>query len=149
MTFKRPDRPRREREDTFDGFTPKARPTAPSVMATALHERPPTPAKAKVQGRKVQAIRDAARDEPCTMEFDDVCNRDPATSVWAHWPGLDGDRGMGIKSIDLAGAIACSACHDVLDGRTRVCWLDRIDIDRAFLRGHLKSLLVLARKGLL
>ena len=97
-----------------------------------------------------QAIRDSARGAECSMRIFEVCNRDPATSVWAHWPGLDGGRGMGVKSIDLAGCVACSACHDVLDGRApRPIWMSREAVELAFLRAHLRSLVMLVRRGLI
>lgn len=140
--------PRPDRSAEFASWTTKPRP--PAQMAQALHAEPPRPAAAKEQGRRDQRIRNAARGQPCTLQIDGICNSDPATSVWAHWPGHDGGRGMGIKSLDLAGAVACSACHDVLDGRApRPPGLTLDAVHLAFLRGHLKSLGLLARLGLL
>ncbi len=78
-----------------------------------------------------------------------VCNHDSATTVWSHWPGLAGGRGMGLKSNDLCGAYACSACHDVVDmrsdppeGMTR----QAVEID--WHEGHLRSLVRLCEKGI-
>lgn len=42
------------------------------------------------------------------------CNWRPETVVLAHLSG----GGMGRKAPDLHGAFCCSACHDVLDGRS-------------------------------
>ena len=149
LPSRRRDRaPKPDRSDEFRSFSP--RPRAPAVMAVDLHARKPNPVGPKVQGRVDKRIRDAANGEPCSLQIDGVCNGDPATSVWAHWPGLDGDRGMGIKSLDLAGSVACSACHDVLDGRApRPTGLTLDAVHLAFLRGHLRSLVMLGRKGLL
>lgn len=67
-----------------------------------------------------------------------------------HWPGLDGGRGLGIKSLDLAGAICCSACHDVIDGRAPLpAGATRESVEIDWHRGHLRSLVLLAQKGLL
>ncbi len=104
----------------------------------------------KTPDRKSQAIRDAARDEECTVRIVGACNFDPATSVWSHAPWLDGDRGMQIKSLDLNGAIACSACHDLIDGRTKHLppGASKQSIELDWHRGHLRSLVRLRQKGL-
>ena len=43
-----------------------------------------------------------------------VCNHDPETTVLAHYRML-GISGLGIKSPDLIGSWACSACHQFVD----------------------------------
>lgn len=149
--------PKRDRGDEFADFTPRPRAPAkgsPELKAAldSIATLPVTPRKPapKVQGRKQQAIRDAAQGEPCTVRLVGVCNHRPETSVWAHWPGLDGDRGMGLKSIDLAGAIACFSCHDVIDMRAKAPdGMTREQVELAFFRGHLRSLVRLKQKGLL
>lgn len=45
-----------------------------------------------------------------------VCNFDETTTVLAH-VRRGGVAGMGQKPPDLCGVWACSACHDVIDGR--------------------------------
>ena len=56
------------------------------------------------------------------------CNRDTRTTVLAHYP-LSGYAGMGQKPDDWSfGAWACSACHDLVDGRVKS------DHDKAVLR---------------
>jgi hypothetical protein len=62
-------------------------------------------------------LRDAARGEPCMIRSP-VCNYDPLTTVLAHYR-MNGISGIGLKSPDLIGAWACSACHDLVDGRTK------------------------------
>ena len=64
---------------------------------------------------RAKALTKAARDQDCTLMLDNVCNGDPATTVFAHFN--DGFQGMGIKANDTSGCFACSSCHDVIDGR--------------------------------
>jgi len=64
---------------------------------------------------KSNALRQAARGQKCTFAIAGVCNNDNSTTVLAHLPDESG--GMGKKSDDISGAFACSACHDVIDGR--------------------------------
>lgn len=64
-------------------------------------------------------LRDKARGEPCQIRIPGVCNGDPETSVLAHYR-LAGLCGAGQKPPDVCASIACSACHDVVDGRVDV-----------------------------
>lgn len=125
----------------------------PRARMAQLHSAPPTqlvPALLKTPGRARQSIRDSARDEPCLVRLPGVCNHDPATTVLSHWPGLAGGRGMGLKSLDLAGAFTCCACHDLIDGRTRrPPGMSRDEVTIAWFLGHLRTLERLAQKGLL
>jgi hypothetical protein len=59
-------------------------------------------------------LRKLARGQQCLIRLSGVCNHDPATTVLAH-ARLQGISGMGIKSPDLLGAWACSACHAYVD----------------------------------
>lgn len=63
-----------------------------------------------------QKLRDSARGKDCTLRIPGVCNFNPETTVLAHLPC--GQKGMGMKGPDLVAVFACSACHDLLDGRT-------------------------------
>jgi hypothetical protein len=111
---------------------------------------PAPPALQKVPGKVQQAIRDSARGEECTVRLSGVCNSDPRTVVWSHYPGHAGDRGMATKSLDLCGCYACSACHDVVDLRMHgPAWMTRDDVMLAWHEGHIRSLVRLAQKGLL
>lgn len=155
-SFKRkapPAAPRRDRSDEFASVVIE-RPTnvrmaTPASIAAVRATAPVPQAKLPRKARTVQAIRDAANGQPCEMRLMGVPFCDTATTVWAHWPGLDGDRGMGIKSLDLCGVFACAACHDVLDGRAPPpAGLTRDEVVLAFLFGHMRSLVALARKGI-
>ena len=57
-------------------------------------------------------LRKDAQGKDCQIRGP-TCNHDPATTVLAHIGG----GGMGRKQHDLFGAWACSACHDMVDGR--------------------------------
>lgn len=70
----------------------------------------PTPIKSK-------HVRDAARNQPCTLQIVNVCNGQWDTTVLAHLP--DESHGMARKSDDLSACFACDACHSVIDGRAK------------------------------
>lgn len=93
-----------------------------------------------------QALRDSAEGEACTVRLPGVCNFDPATSVLAHLPF--GGRGTALKASDLHSAVACSACHDVIDGRVR-SELSREEIYECCLRGNAETQELWVGKGLL
>lgn len=152
LTTKRP--PKRTRQEACAALVASSqRPIGRATMATpaSLGARPaavaPAPKLPRAQ-RTDQAIRDSARDEECHVRLPAVCNGRRDTTVWSHWPGLDGDRGMGIKALDLCGAYTCAACHDAIDGRAQTPHT-RTAIEREWMRGHLRSLVTLARKGLI
>lgn len=63
-------------------------------------------------------LRKYAKGKPCQIRVPNHCNGNPETSVWCH-VRIIGISGAGLKAPDLLGAIGCSACHDVVDGRTK------------------------------
>ncbi|MBL5898554.1 DUF1364 domain-containing protein [Lelliottia amnigena] len=65
--------------------------------------------------RKVN-LRKEARDRECQVRIPGYCNGNPETSVLAHYR-MAGTCGKGCKPDDQQAAIACSGCHDVIDGR--------------------------------
>ena len=80
------------------------------------------------------------------MRLPGVCNHNSETVVLAHYR-LAGVSGMGMKSPDILGAWACSACHDVIDRR------DHTDLDRDFVRlahldGMVRTIAQLVKEGL-
>ena len=58
----------------------------------------------------------SARGEECTLRLHPFCNQNPETTVLAH---VGRGAGMGRKNHSISGVYACSACHDVIDGRIR------------------------------
>ncbi len=63
-------------------------------------------------------LRKEARGRECQIRCPNICNKDNETVVLAHLnnKGLFGV-GTGQKVPDMFGAWACSACHDIVDGR--------------------------------
>lgn len=122
-------------------------------MATGLDKPRPAAVPALLQktpSRKRPALTDAANGEECTVRIVGACNYRTDTTVAAHWPGLDGGRGMGLKSTDLCIAFACSGCHDVIDMRRPLPpGASRTSVELDYHRGHLRTLVRLAQKGLL
>lgn len=59
--------------------------------------------------RKLQKLRDSARDQACVN-----CGAQDGTVVWAHYRGprrAAYGGGMGIKGHDVVGAWLCHKCH--------------------------------------
>ena len=83
-------------------------------------------------------LRKFARNQECQIRIFGVCNGNPETTVWAHF-SLCGVSGMGLKSPDICGALACSSCHDVIDGRAKSD-LTRVQIESHMLHGLVRSL---------
>ena len=75
-----------------------------------------------------------------------VCNGDPATTVLAHirrpW-----NSGAGMKPPDSEAVYACSACHDVIDGRVRRNGISATVIDSYLLDALLKTHRRMAEKA--
>jgi len=61
-------------------------------------------------------ITNAARGEQCTLQIAGVCNGNPETTVFCHFPHES--HGMGIKATDLSGGFSCFNCHSQIDRRT-------------------------------
>ena len=85
-------------------------------------------------------LRAMARDQDCQIRLPGICNGSNETTVLAHYR-LAGISGMGMKSPDLIGAWACSACHAYVDTH-------RDDATaRAFLEGVIRTQAALIRMG--
>lgn len=81
----------------------------PGTMETDVLKKT-TPIKSK-------HVRDAARNQPCTLQIVGVCNGSWETTVLAHLP--DESHGIARKADDLSACFACDSCHSVIDGRTK------------------------------
>ena len=66
-------------------------------------------------------LRKFAKGQPCMIRVPGVCNRNPETTVLAHYR-MAGICGTGSKPPDSLGAWSCSACHDAVDGRVKSTW---------------------------
>ena len=93
-------------------------------------------------------ITKAAEGRPCTIRLPGHCNGNPETSVWIHLPSIRWGSGRGHKVIDLIGAIGCSCCHDVVDGRVKTT-LDRDFVKMCAYEGHLDRLMILWEEGII
>ena len=122
-----------------------------AVMATpkSFTKTVPVTAKLSRAKRTDTRIRDSAKGEECHVRLQGICIIGTESTVWSHWPGLAADRGIGIKALDLCGAYACRACHDAIDRRGILpghLTYDEVVLD--WLIGHMRSLVTLARKGI-
>jgi hypothetical protein len=57
-----------------------------------------------------------ARDKPCLIRKQGVCNGDNSTTVAAHSNELAHGKGRGLKANDFYTVWACARCHTWLDG---------------------------------
>ena len=92
-------------------------------------------------------LRKEARGRGCMVRIPEVCNHNSETVVLCHYR-LAGVSGMGMKSPDLIGAWACSACHDAIDRRAHTD-LDRDYVRLLHLEGMVRTIAQLNREGLL
>jgi hypothetical protein len=92
-------------------------------------------------------LRKEARGRGCMVRIPEVCNHNSETVVLCHYR-LVGVSGMGMKSPDILGAWACSACHDAIDRRAHTD-LDRDYVRLLHLEGMARTLAQLNREGLL
>lgn len=91
-------------------------------------------------------LTEAARGQPCLVWLP-VCNGNPETVVAAHYRSLNLGAGVGIKPHDIFSAHACSACHDVLDGRTSIEGYSRDTVRQYHALGVLRTIDKLIRTG--
>ncbi len=90
-------------------------------------------------------LRKEARGRECQVRLPGVCNGNPETTVLAHYR-LVGISGTGLKPPDLIGAWACSACHDVVDGRVP-SMMEQDRVKRYFAEGVFRTQYALIREG--
>ncbi len=93
-------------------------------------------------------ITKSARGQNCTVRLLGVCNHNPETVVLAHINGVRFGHGVGIKT--QLGAYACSACHDLVDMRTKLppgmTWRD---VKFAHYEGVMETFALLLKSGIL
>ena len=92
-------------------------------------------------------LRKEARGRGCMVRIPEVCTHNSETVVLAHYR-LAGVSGIGMKSPDVIGAWACSACHDAIDRRAHTD-LDRDYVRLLHLEGMARTLAQLNREGLI
>lgn len=62
----------------------------------------------------IPALRQVAEGKPCMVKLE-CCRGDPRYTVWAHSNFLRHGRGIGEKSSDPFGFLACDTCHYEID----------------------------------
>ena len=94
-------------------------------------------------------IRKSAKGKDCQLRIPGVCNFSPETVVAAHLR-VAGTCGIGMKPSDLLTVRACSACHDVLDGRRKMTnGMERGDLLVYIHEAHCRTLLAYEKEGLI
>jgi hypothetical protein len=88
-----------------------------------------------------------ARGRECQIRLAGICNRNPETTVLAHYR-IAGLCGVGIKPPAIIGAWACSNCHDACDRRTHL-ELDYDFVRAAHAQGVLRTQYALVKEGVL
>jgi hypothetical protein len=86
-----------------------------------------------------------AKDRLCTVNIPNVCNRDPKTSVSAHFNFEGGC--MGGKTHDHSSGISCSSCHDVIDGRVNYKWSNPDEKYLYMARSMVRTLTLAIKEG--
>lgn len=86
-------------------------------------------------------LRDSARGEECLVRIPGACLYHGDYSILSHFPGAAGGKGKSLKSLDICGAICCTACDEIVDRQRKpphgmtyedcmICWF----------HGHLRTL---------
>ncbi|HCD7552996.1 TPA: DUF1364 domain-containing protein [Citrobacter farmeri] len=91
-------------------------------------------------------LRKQACGRECTVRIPGICNFDPETSVLAHYR-LAGTCGTACKPDDAQAAIACNACHDAIDGRTKNNEFTRNELRLMHAEGVLRTQEIWRREG--
>jgi hypothetical protein len=81
------------------------------------------------------------------MRLPGVCNYNAETTVLAHLRRA-GSAGMGQKPADVCAVLACSSCHDALDGRGNAD-ISGAELNEYTLDALCRTLSMWAREGLL
>lgn len=125
---------------------PTAPPAVRAVMAHAAAEVKPLP---KAQVHRDARIRRSAQGELCLIRLPG-CPGGTERTIWSHYRGSAGGKGMGLKSHDAAGAYGCTHCDAIYDGQAPApAGLTRLQVELAWHDGHIRSLGRLHEKGLL
>lgn len=89
-------------------------------------------------------LRKLAEGQPCAVRFHG-CDGGGETTVLAHIRRA-GIAGVGQKPPDLCGVYACAPCHSLIDGRTSLANVSRLEIDQGILFALLRTLVVVSKE---
>lgn len=92
-------------------------------------------------------LRKSARGRECTVRIPGYCNGNPDTCVLAHYR-LAGTCGIGCKPDDTQEAIACSNCHDLIDGRKKITDYTHDELRLMHAEGVMRTLEIWRKEGL-
>lgn len=94
-------------------------------------------------------IRDSARGKECLMNLPGCCGGTEST-IWSHYRGEAGGKGMALKADDLCGAYACTHCDAIYDGQKPAPqgWTQGM-ISFAWYDAHIRSLVILHSDGVI
>lgn len=154
MTFRRPPRPPRERvlpQPVPEHLRKRVRMATPELLAAPAAEQARGTAVApKAKPHRSRALRDCARDEQCLVRMPGCIGHQPGATIWSHYRGSAGGKGMGRKSDDICGAFGCTYCDAVYDGqRPAPAGWSREQVELAWFEGHIRSLARLHERGML
>ena len=94
----------------------------------------------------MSALTKLARGRDCQVRLNG-CNGNSETVVAAHYRSVSLGSGMAYKGNDWLSAWACSACHDLIDGRRYDFSLSHDAIRLAHLEGVVRTLIQLQTAG--
>lgn len=89
-------------------------------------------------------LRALAREKPCCVRLPG-CDGGGETTVLAHIRRA-GIAGVGQKPPDLCGVYACAPCHSLIDGRTSLANVSRLEIDQGILFALLRTLVIVSKE---
>lgn len=91
-------------------------------------------------------LRKWAKGKECQLRAYGICSYDDAETVWCHIR-VGGVAGMGQKPPDICGALCCSRCHDLIDGRIKTD-LTKVQIESHMLHAMVRSLKMAVDDGI-
>lgn len=92
-------------------------------------------------------IRESANGAECLVRIPGRCNHNPETVIAAHIR-IAGLCGMGAKPSDILTVRACSACHDVMDGRVKAPEFSSDELTGYIHDAHCRTLVEYVKNGL-
>ncbi|HGB9975490.1 TPA: DUF1364 domain-containing protein [Escherichia coli] len=93
-------------------------------------------------------LRKEARGRECQVRIYGVCNGNPETTVLAHYR-MAGICGTATKPHDMQAAIACSSCHDLIDGRVKTSDYTKEDLRLMHAEGVFRTQEIWRKEGYL
>jgi hypothetical protein len=94
-------------------------------------------------------IRESARGKECLMKLPGCCGGTEST-IWSHYRGEAGGKGMSLKADDLCGAYVCTHCDAIYDGQRKVpAGVTYGDVEKAWHGAHIRSLVMLHADGVI